>query len=611
MKYKKLLVVLVLSATLMSCQQVQPPANDIEDNTVNQEQAVDQTESETEAEKPIEVVESVFLVPVSTVRDKKEYWGFAKSNDLNDLVIPYAYDEVSFFNKKFAYAIVKKDGQIGLIDDEKRSLIAFGEYETLYEAGDGLLYGTRNDKKNVIMNHNNEVYAEFDEGSYIYNSQGILEIQTKGKSQYFEPITKQVMDFPEGLDYVQKELFLKTVDKPFEIVLDETSQKYKLYRAGKLISDEAYDHVEALDNFLIVGQKLDHEYLDDLYSLGLLDQKGHVLIDVDYYDIYQLQGDYFAVAENYNYDMDYKRYSKNVYKKAIFNRTKAVTGFDYYIIEPVKDSLFYVYDGNTYHFIDVSTGETLSIGLEGPYKFKVAGETIIAIYDDYDDKAISYIRDNKIVKKVVKTYHLDAGIILKKFKSAGINPVFYPKVALTNAEVENIINMDLEKKFDTAIPKVENSDEAYTMVTDLSFHVDQYKSLLQFTQSAYWYGLGAAHGNYGETSVNYDLLTGQEVLLRDLFKSDVDVDQVLASLLQKFAVDDDRLYESVSEMTPEEALAYFKRDDYNYRLSEKGLVIYYNPYDIGPYAAGIVDFLIPFEALDDYLNTDLKVLNNE
>ena len=114
----------------------------------------------------------------------------------------------------------------------------------------------------------------------------------------------------------------------------------------------------------------------------------------------------------------------------------------------------------------------------------------------------------------------------------------------------------------------------------LSLYVDYY----QYT--------GGAHGMTARLGYNIDLKTGKLLPLAELFKPGYDYKTVIdKEINRQIALD------------PE---TYFEGDmgfqgigkEQNYYLEGENLVIYFNQYEIAPYAAGIREFKIPLKLLD-------------
>ena len=119
---------------------------------------------------------------------------------------------------------------------------------------------------------------------------------------------------------------------------------------------------------------------------------------------------------------------------------------------------------------------------------------------------------------------------------------------------------------------------------------------------------GGAHGNYSQFAYTFDMSTGQ-VLTLDRLSSDYDAlaDFLVQSMLEQAERDEDGYYSEklVDDFLPaggrEEAFRNLLRDD-SWYFDLEGIVFVSNLYELGPYAAGIVEFHIPYEKLQGYLD---------
>lgn len=107
---------------------------------------------------------------------------------------------------------------------------------------------------------------------------------------------------------------------------------------------------------------------------------------------------------------------------------------------------------------------------------------------------------------------------------------------------------------------------------------------------------GGAHGITPRASDTFDLCTGRRVSLDSLFPHDEDwKSKVLGEVLRQadeILIQDPNLYfDNYRELI----LKYFNPD--SFYLTETGVVVYYQQYDIGPYAIGIPVFEIPYANL--------------
>lgn len=106
----------------------------------------------------------------------------------------------------------------------------------------------------------------------------------------------------------------------------------------------------------------------------------------------------------------------------------------------------------------------------------------------------------------------------------------------------------------------------------------------------YYQFTGGAHGGTERRHYNYDLATGQEVALKDLFNQGVDYKKIINQEIgAQIKANPEGGYFAQPELG-------FKTiaDDQPFYLADGGLVVYFAQYEIAPYAAGIPEFKIPF-----------------
>jgi hypothetical protein len=124
---------------------------------------------------------------------------------------------------------------------------------------------------------------------------------------------------------------------------------------------------------------------------------------------------------------------------------------------------------------------------------------------------------------------------------------------------------------------------AYNQNGLLSITVDYY----QFT--------GGANGTTDRIPYNYDLVTGQELSLQDLFKTGVNYEETInREITAQIRANPEGEYFTQPDME-------FKTIDDNqpFYLTDGGLVVYFGQAEIAPHAAGIPEFKIPFSLFKD------------
>lgn len=109
--------------------------------------------------------------------------------------------------------------------------------------------------------------------------------------------------------------------------------------------------------------------------------------------------------------------------------------------------------------------------------------------------------------------------------------------------------------------------------------------------------MGGAHPNSYRSIFNFDLQNGSLLQIEDII---LDVDGFRQAAEQHFRADQG-LDETVSFQEAGFFMEEFKAST-EFALTEYGLLLYYNTYEIGPYAAGPTEILIPYEKLRGILH---------
>ena len=158
-------------------------------------------------------------------------------------------------------------------------------------------------------------------------------------------------------------------------------------------------------------------------------------------------------------------------------------------------------------------------------------------------------------------------------------------------------NYTYVKEYQVEGMSLEFSDNLSAKVTRLD---DGALSLL-YADASY---TGGAHGSYWEFAYTFDPLTG-EILKLDRLSSDYDAlaDFLVQTMLDLAEQDEDNYYSDriVDEFLPEggreEAFRNLLREG-SWYFDREGLVFFSTLYELGPYAAGITEFHIPYSQLE-------------
>ncbi len=117
---------------------------------------------------------------------------------------------------------------------------------------------------------------------------------------------------------------------------------------------------------------------------------------------------------------------------------------------------------------------------------------------------------------------------------------------------------------------------------------------------------GGAHGNSFIQFLNYDLISGKELGLKEFI---LDSD---GSAFTQFSENQFRISQNIKPETAwSEADFWFEEGFYlpeNFKISDQGLHFIYNSYEIAPYAIGQIELLIGWKELEPFLQSEWKSL---
>lgn len=185
--------------------------------------------------------------------------------------------------------------------------------------------------------------------------------------------------------------------------------------------------------------------------------------------------------------------------------------------------------------------------------------------------------------------------VLNNFSQYSINRI------LINQEA-NFVSNNIKVLYPQAVQDYKNS-----LVNDFPFNpfgaflnytvTYNENCVLSFFYDTYTY-TGGAHGSTIRKSNTFNLKTGKEIPLSAFFNSQTNY---RAKVLQNIII----LAEQNEVANPG---IYF--DDYkslikkyfnenSFYLTPNGIVVYYGQYEIAPYSTGIVEFLIPYQEVDN------------
>ena len=168
------------------------------------------------------------------------------------------------------------------------------------------------------------------------------------------------------------------------------------------------------------------------------------------------------------------------------------------------------------------------------------------------------------------------------------------------AAIDKYVEATVANYRDTNLPYWEESKEEGVSFMGLSWEDEiigtfdgSHGDVISYVLYSYSYQ-GGAHGSWGNFVTNFSLKDGSVVTEDDLFVPDYRAE--LSKILT------DHLYDSMGD--PEAYDCLFVKEiepNGNFEVSEEGLSYLYNPYEIGPYAIGLVTVTVPWQELEHIL----------
>ena len=214
------------------------------------------------------------------------------------------------------------------------------------------------------------------------------------------------------------------------------------------------------------------------------------------------------------------------------------------------------------------------------------------------------------------SYQLKSKSITKKECKSGTKSTLcfnkeltYPSINILNKEVKDGLNIYINKTLlEYKKTDIDNYFEGIDLDKDELIGGGEYETInslelfdynqpvISISQNYYEYA-GGAHGNGGREFINYDIKEKKEIELSDIV--DVNNSKFLNIALME--------YKKSENLLPNDSLTEAWWFDNNFTLSENfaitsnALLFHYNAYEIKPYAAGMTEFLLPYNKIKPFL----------
>ena len=201
------------------------------------------------------------------------------------------------------------------------------------------------------------------------------------------------------------------------------------------------------------------------------------------------------------------------------------------------------------------------------------------------------------IKTSINSYETDNEIVY----------IELPKIdGLKDEKFEDELNSEYEKRYEEMLNSyLNNSEKSKNERTKKSELIVKQRvsynknNLVSIVSERYEYTDGF-NGQSVRYVNNIDTKNNKKLLLADIFNDDA-YREMLNQRLEKISLD-----EKYSDLWERPKITD-KQNEYFY-FTDKGLVIFYPPYELSYYSRGFVEFTIPYEDLYGYLKPEYSVL---
>jgi len=182
----------------------------------------------------------------------------------------------------------------------------------------------------------------------------------------------------------------------------------------------------------------------------------------------------------------------------------------------------------------------------------------------------------------------------------------YPQAAESISKYFNELKESHRDRFEAELEELTGRDEiggeSLPRYLDMSFRTEyNHGCIISFSFATGSY-TGGAHDMTVLGSETFDLRDGSRITLDDLFTVDEETysrrikDNILEQMDEQAKDESSPFYENYAELMEHT----FNKE--SFVLTEDGLCIYFQIYDLAPYAGGAFRFVIPYETLADILD---------
>jgi hypothetical protein len=548
-----------------------------------------------------------YLHPASIRTINGTKWGYI--DDKGDFVIDPIFEYVMNFQAN-DLAVVQLNSLQGIINKEG-SFIVKPKYENINEFSEGRAPVLNKEGFKIIDEWGKEIIDKYYDYIGSFRSGRAVTSNRVGDMYYYGYLDREGKEiipikYKNAYDFKNGKAIVEIEDNKFALIntLGEILNTYEYSFVGPLGDNELLafskesegkkGYINIAGNIIIEprftialpferGRAVVNITEDYSNKYGLIDTQGNFVIPPEYNDINIIGEERAAVGEAIDED---KPYLGSKYAISDINGN-FLTGFIYSNVTSYNEGFASASEVERTFFIDRSGKEAKDLPkIKGQGTLTMEGNLIRANVDMrtfYLDKYGKVVWRQNICVELNDKYK----VFEEKFKPNKDYIVYYPQIyGMKDISLQKAINYKLKELSKIKnIPSDVQLDYSYTGDFSIEFFK---KQLLVLELDGYEYYFGAAHGMPTKVYPHIDLVSGRFYSLKDLFKKDSDYVKVLSDIIEEQIKNN----EEYSYVFPDSYKGI--RADQPFYVNEKALYIYFDPYEIAPYAAGFPTFKIPF-----------------
>jgi hypothetical protein len=557
---------------------------------------------------------TAYLFPVSYKEVGGSKWGYM--NNKGKMVLKPIYEQAGDFQD--GIAIVRLRGLSGVIDSTGYFIVK-PKYETIHPFSEGRATVINHRGFKVIDESGKELTSktysfigDYKEGRVLFSI-----TDEKGKNLYgfLNRRGKEVIpaSYQSASDFNEGKSVVKLKDGSYALInltgkvlhmynfafvgdygeglltfQKSTGGKYGfINEQGKIIIEPRYKWAQPFQDgcAIVTIAGGNHDFS------GLIDKKGQYILKPNYHQIYHLGEESVSIGKAVNPE---KPFIGTIYSLGDTNG-HILTGFIFNRIGKFEDGATTVSNDQSTFFIDKKGRRISTLPLvngSGELQFD---KTLIK--GEIDFRLLYFKKNGELVWKqnTVIPLHEPYSVMEQKYKPNKDFLIYYPQITgMVNRKTQERINQSLKDLAGIKeTPEHLQLESNYMGDFDVTFYR---KELIVIEITGYNYPFGAAHGMPVRKYVHLDLKTGELYLLKDLFKPGSPYIKVLSERIGN-QIKNNPQYDYVFPGSYKGIQV-----DQPFFISEKGLHLYFVPYEIAPYAAGFPTFTIPFEELPDIID---------